>query len=173
LKVLPNVIGIVQAEMSDLKSLPRVVSDIYRLAPDGIDELWNVREVDGRNLTYCETNTSRKIQNAGSTTVRGPLTEIDPIRFHEELGINVVAPVAITQGLLPLLRKRQTKKVVFMVSAMGSSQIASAMVGLTLKDQPKPVTEDYFPLNTYCSEKSALIMQAIIRSIQDMLITQY
>lgn len=64
LKVLPNVIGTVQAEMSDLKSLPRAVSDIYRLAPDGIDELWNVREVDGRNLTSCETNTSRKIQNA-------------------------------------------------------------------------------------------------------------
>lgn len=86
-----------------------------------------------------------KYRMLGSTTVRGPLTEIDPIRFHEELGINAVAPVAITQGLLPLLRKRQTKKVVFMVSAMGSSQIASAMVGLTLKDQPKPVTEDTSP----------------------------
>ena len=41
LKVLQN-FSIVQAEMSDLMSLPRVVADIAALAPDGIDELWNV-----------------------------------------------------------------------------------------------------------------------------------
>jgi NAD(P)-dependent dehydrogenase (short-subunit alcohol dehydrogenase family) len=44
LKALPNV-SVVQAEMSDLKSLPRVVADIAVLAPEGIDELWNVRQV--------------------------------------------------------------------------------------------------------------------------------
>jgi NAD(P)-dependent dehydrogenase (short-subunit alcohol dehydrogenase family) len=42
LKALRNV-SIVQAEMSDLKSLPRVIADIAALAPEGIDELWNVR----------------------------------------------------------------------------------------------------------------------------------
>jgi hypothetical protein len=57
--------------MSDLQSLHHVVSEICRLAPDGIDELWNVREGDEKNLTYFETNTSLEIQNAGSAIVRG------------------------------------------------------------------------------------------------------
>jgi NAD(P)-dependent dehydrogenase (short-subunit alcohol dehydrogenase family) len=43
LRALPNVIGIVKAEMADLPSLPRVAEEIAELAPDGIDELWNVR----------------------------------------------------------------------------------------------------------------------------------
>jgi NAD(P)-dependent dehydrogenase (short-subunit alcohol dehydrogenase family) len=42
LNALPNIVGVVQAEFSDLKSIPRVVADITALAPEGIDELWNV-----------------------------------------------------------------------------------------------------------------------------------
>ncbi|KFY94886.1 hypothetical protein V500_03011, partial [Pseudogymnoascus sp. VKM F-4518 (FW-2643)] len=140
LNALPSLVGVVQAELSDLQSLPRVIADLSALAPEGIDELWN---------------------NAGSASVRGPLTEIDFVKFHEELAINVVAPGALLQGLLPLLQKRDTKKVVFMSSAMGSSTLASSIIGRVLKGEPKPVTEDFFDMNTYCCEKSALTMQAI------------
>lgn len=42
LKALANCIDVVQAEMADISSLPRVAEDIAKLAPDGIDELWNV-----------------------------------------------------------------------------------------------------------------------------------
>lgn len=43
LAALPNILGIVKAEMSDLASFDGVAAEIARLAPDGIDELWNVR----------------------------------------------------------------------------------------------------------------------------------
>jgi NAD(P)-dependent dehydrogenase (short-subunit alcohol dehydrogenase family) len=89
------------------------------------------------------------------------------VKFHEELAVNVVAPGALLQGLLPLLRKRDTKKVVFTSSAMGSSTVASSIIGRVLKGEPKPATEDFFDMNTYCCEKSALTMQAIVRYMRN------
>ena len=90
------------------------------------------------------------------------MSEIDFVKYHEELAINVVAPGAITQGLLPLLRKKRTRKVVFMSSAMGSGQIASSIIGNVLKGLPIPATEDFLRMSAYCSAKSALTMQAIV-----------
>jgi hypothetical protein len=73
------------------------------------------------------------------------------------------------QGLLPLLRKKDTKKVVFMSSAMGSSTITASIIGRVLKGEPKPITEDFFEMNTYCTEKSALTMQALVSGMGNIL----
>ncbi|KAE9366739.1 NAD(P)-binding protein [Stipitochalara longipes BDJ] len=139
LRALRNV-SVVQAEMSDLKSLTRVAAEIAALAPEGIDELWN---------------------NAGANGNAGLVTDIDFVKYHEELAINVVAPGAITQGLLPLLRKKQTRKIVFITSIMGSGQTISSIIGNVLKGLPIPITEDVLGMSSYCSSKSALTMQAI------------
>lgn len=45
LQALPNVLGVVKGDMADLVSLPKVAEDIATLAPEGIDELWNVSEI--------------------------------------------------------------------------------------------------------------------------------
>jgi NAD(P)-dependent dehydrogenase (short-subunit alcohol dehydrogenase family) len=87
---------------------------------------------------------------------------MDFVEYHKQLAINVVAPGAITQGLLPLLRKKQTKKIIFLSSAMGSGQLASSYIGRVLKGLPPPVTEDFLTMNAYSSSKSALTMLAIV-----------
>ncbi len=42
LKAIPNLVGIVKLDLGDLDSLAPAATEIARLAPDGIDELWNV-----------------------------------------------------------------------------------------------------------------------------------
>jgi hypothetical protein len=96
------------------------------------------------------------------------VSDIDFVKYHEELAINVVAPGAITQGLLPLLRKKQTRKIIFISSVMGSGQIASSIIGNVLKGVPIPVTEDFLRMSSYCSSKSALTMQAIVSDIHNL-----
>ncbi|RFU25197.1 hypothetical protein B7463_g11148, partial [Scytalidium lignicola] len=140
LKTFPHILGIVKGKMGDLASLPRVAADIAKLAPEGIDELWN---------------------NAGQLSHRGPLTEVDPVKYREDLEVNVVSPSAFTNYLLPLLRKRQTKKIIFMSSAMGSTIIAEKFIRSRLKGENPPVTEDFLETMPYCVGKSALTMQAL------------
>lgn len=57
-----------------------------------------------------------------------------------------------------------------MSSAMGSSTITASIVGRVLKGEPKPVTEDFFEMNTYCTEKSALTMQALVSRTRNALL---
>jgi len=140
LQRIPNIIGILKGDMGDLASLPQVAEDIAKLAPSGIDELWN---------------------NAGQSNNRAPITDIDPISYHQELAINVVGPSALTKYLLPLLRKRQTKKIIFMTSAMGSTVLAEGFIRKRLKGEDIVVTEDFLELNAYCAGKSALTMEAL------------
>lgn len=90
-----------------------------------------------------------------------PMEKIDPFGFQTELTVNVVAPSELTRHLLPLLRQKLTKKIIFMTSAMGSSTNAARFIGASLKGLNPVVTEDYFIQIPYSTTKSALTMQAI------------
>jgi len=140
LKQVKGLAGIVRAEMSDLDSISRIAEDINKLAPEGIDELWN---------------------NAGQALNHGVLSKIDLKGFAKELAANVVAPSGITRALLPALRKRSTKKVIFLSSIMGSQTFASSFIEDVVAGRPLIESEDVSTEITYCTTKSALTMQAI------------
>lgn len=59
-------------------------------------------------------------QNAGVEKQPAVPAEVSPEGFLEDLKINVVAQTAVIQALLPLLRKKPTKKIIFLSSLMGS-----------------------------------------------------
>jgi NAD(P)-dependent dehydrogenase (short-subunit alcohol dehydrogenase family) len=43
LKSLENVVGVVKADQGNVASYSQIAANIEKLAPEGIDELWNVR----------------------------------------------------------------------------------------------------------------------------------
>ncbi|KAH8799719.1 hypothetical protein F5884DRAFT_863329 [Xylogone sp. PMI_703] len=140
LKSFPNILGVVKGDMGDLASLPRVAEDVAKLAPEGIDELWN---------------------NAGVMISQGPIDTVDPFNYQKELTVNVISPSALTSYLLPLLRKRQTKRVIFMSSGMGSMALAENFVRQTLRGENPPIMENFIELMPYCVGKSGLTMEAL------------
>ncbi len=58
------------------------------------------------------------VNNAG-IAVGGPLEYVPVARLREQLEVNVVAPIAVTQALLPLLRRSPRSRVVFVGSVGG------------------------------------------------------
>jgi NAD(P)-dependent dehydrogenase (short-subunit alcohol dehydrogenase family) len=99
LQALKNV-RVVGMDVASEDSIKAAAEDIKKLAPDGIDELWN---------------------NAARNGVKGPVTdEIDSKEWLAEFQTNVIGQSIVTRLLLPLLRKSQNAKVVFMSSGCGS-----------------------------------------------------
>lgn len=79
----------------------------------------------------------------------------------DALKINVVAQTAVVQALLPLLRKKSTKKIIFMSSLMGSlAAMASAQKALAEgKDWHGPSNKENM---VYSTTKTALTMTALV-----------
>jgi len=140
LKGLANVIGVVKADQADVTSYAQTAADIEKLAPDGIDELWH---------------------NAGQLLNTYHLTELKPAAYVQELTVNVVGPAALTQALLPALRKKDTRRIIFITSAMGSGTYASYFINSTVQGLPTPPTFDFNTNSVYCSTKAALTHQTI------------
>ncbi|KAK9449716.1 uncharacterized protein V1518DRAFT_449702, partial [Limtongia smithiae] len=95
-------VKLVQLEAESEESIASAASEIAKLAPTGIDLLWN---------------------NIGVYNISGSKYAIDDIKLdtlNREITINAVAPILLTTKLLPLLAKRETKKVVFVTSLLGS-----------------------------------------------------
>lgn len=87
-------------DVASEESIKAAAEEIKKLAPDGINELWN---------------------NAARNGVKGPVTEeIDPKEWLAEFQTNVIGQSIVTRLLLPLLRKSQNAKVIFMSSGCGS-----------------------------------------------------
>ncbi|KIW51852.1 hypothetical protein, variant 2 [Exophiala xenobiotica] len=99
LRELKNV-HVVGMDVASEESIKAAAEEIKKLAPDGINELWN---------------------NAARNGVKGPVTEeIDPKEWLAEFQTNVIGQSIVTRLLLPLLRKSQNAKVIFMSSGCGS-----------------------------------------------------
>lgn len=79
----------------------------------------------------------------------------------DALKINVVAQTAVVQALLPLLRKKSTKKIIFMSSLMGSlAAMASGQKALVEgKDWHGPSNKENM---VYSTTKTALTMTALV-----------
>jgi NAD(P)-dependent dehydrogenase (short-subunit alcohol dehydrogenase family) len=121
LQALVNV-HVVAMDITSPKSVEAAAEEVAKLAPEGIDELWN---------------------NAAQLSVTGLVTEaIDTKEWLAEIQTNVIGQSLVTRNLLPLLRKGQGKKLVFISSEAGS---VSTIPG----DDDKVV---------YCSSKAALNM---------------
>ncbi|KIW16725.1 hypothetical protein PV08_03914 [Exophiala spinifera] len=99
LRGLKNV-HIVGMDISSEGSITSALEEVKKLAPNGIDELWN---------------------NAARNAVKGPITEeIDTKEWLAEFQTNVIGQSIVTRLALPLLRKGQNAKVIFMSSGCGS-----------------------------------------------------
>eukprot|EP00891_Asterochloris_glomerata_P004456 jgi/Astpho2/4456/Aster-00066 len=77
--------------------------------------------------------------------------EMDPAECLKVLDVNVVGPLRVTQKLLPLLLKRDTRKVVNISSLLGSIS--------THKKQAHPMSSKYVAYN---ASKAALNMQTVV-----------
>ncbi|KAK9451689.1 uncharacterized protein V1518DRAFT_368830, partial [Limtongia smithiae] len=108
LKTMPNV-TVVQLEAESESSILKAASEIANLAPTGIDALWN--NIGVSNISKA----SYSMENIGL----GDLTR--------EITINAVAPIVFTTRLLPLLEKRDTRKIVFITSLAGSMTSLAGM----------------------------------------------
>lgn len=105
LRELKNV-HIVGMDVASEGSIKSALEEIKKHAPNGIDELWN---------------------NAGRNGVKGPITEeIDTKEWLAEFQTNVVGPSIVTRLALPLLRKAQNAKVIFVSSSVNAGSCAIA-----------------------------------------------
>lgn len=87
-------------DVSSLASVEAAVDEVAKFAPEGVDELWN---------------------NAAQLSCRGYVTEpINVQQWLSEMQTNVIGQTLVTRCMLPLLRKGQGKKVVFISSKAGS-----------------------------------------------------
>ncbi|KAK9328434.1 hypothetical protein V1520DRAFT_364487 [Lipomyces starkeyi] len=130
---LPNV-TLVELDADDLATIDPAVAEIEKIAPDGIDELWN-------NLAVYKLG-----QNASS------VRKVVPDDIQKVLQVNVIAPAYFTSKLLPLLEKRTTKKIVFVSSAAASFEFTKSFSEVLAQlDAPF----------VYGASKSALNMAAL------------
>ena len=116
-------VSVVSMDVASKSSVSEAATKIAELAPDGIDELWN---------------------NAARHDAKFVVTadEIDDEGWVDELRTNVVGQTLATRALLPLLRKGQSKKIIFISSDAASlGQIAGDNTACS-----------------YCSTKAALNM---------------
>lgn len=90
----------VHMDLEKYDTIAAAVKKIEELAPDGIDELWN---------------------NAGFIDRKGHLfdTEVDPNVLMREMSINIVAPIYFTSLIMPLLDKKDTRRIFFLGSRIG------------------------------------------------------
>ncbi|KAK9319783.1 hypothetical protein V1517DRAFT_27765 [Lipomyces orientalis] len=130
---LPNV-TLVELDADNLATIDTAAADIEKIAPEGIDELWN-------NLA---------VYNLGEneTSVR----KIVPADAQKVLQINFTAPVYLSSKLLPLLEKRATKKIVFVSSVAGSADFTKSYAELLAQFGAPYI---------YGASKSALNMAAL------------
>ncbi|KAJ8097699.1 hypothetical protein POJ06DRAFT_283104 [Lipomyces tetrasporus] len=124
-------VRIVELEAESQASLDAAAAEIALIAPTGIDELWN-------NVGVYNVNNSPI-----------SMTTVGYEGYQRDLTVNVVAPIYFTSKLLPLLEKRDTKKVVFISSIAGSLSASIQMESI--------LSELEIPYN-YASTKTALNM---------------
>ncbi len=98
LKKLKNV-HIIALDVASKDSVAKGIQEISKLAPDGIDELWN---------------------NAGVNSNKGAPMDVDCESFLEQININGVGCSRVTQQAIKLLEKKKARRVIFVSSDMGT-----------------------------------------------------
>ncbi|KAK9469763.1 hypothetical protein V1512DRAFT_273601 [Lipomyces arxii] len=102
-------VELVELDIGSESSIDAASEAIAALAPTGVDEVWN---------------------NAGVNNVAKVDPSISTVSYkalQRELEINSIGPVYFTSKLIPLLEKRDTKKILFITSMAGSLTIMSGM----------------------------------------------
>ncbi|KAF8885511.1 hypothetical protein BD779DRAFT_1533544 [Infundibulicybe gibba] len=118
-------LAIVQFDITDYESIKRGAAEATALCPNGLDYL---------------------INNAGvNYQAEATFENMDVELFAKEMRNNTVVPVQIGNAFLPLIRKSQAKKLVFVSSELGSLELGGHLPGLA---------------NAYSVSKAALNMLA-------------
>jgi len=116
---------VVQIDVTEVASIQKAVEELTTLLPNGLDYLVNNAGIHPQPLTSFQ--------------------DLDLKLFEEEVLFNTVVPVQVTRPLIPLIRKSQKKKVVFITSVLGSIELGFNTPGLS---------------NSYSTAKAALNMLA-------------
>ncbi|KAK9350469.1 hypothetical protein V1523DRAFT_429016 [Lipomyces doorenjongii] len=132
---LPNV-TLVELDADDIATVDSAVAEIEEIAPEGIDELWNLMEE------------SRNVQHWSEDGLSPHILAPDMQRIFL---VNVTTPTYLASKLLPQLEKRKTKKIVFVSSCNASFDYSKSSAGHLTKAEAPFI---------YGASKSALNMSA-------------
>lgn len=155
LRELKNV-HVVGMDVSSEGSIKSAMEEVKKLAPNGIDELWN---------------------NAARNAVKGPITEkIDTGEWLAEFQTNVIGQSIVTRLALPLLQKGQNAKVIFVScfinrgpsAVVTSTRVLCPLLTVQMSSGCGSVTERAGDdtLVVYSASKAALDMTVKVRNIR-------
>ncbi|KAF9009550.1 hypothetical protein BDQ17DRAFT_1235454 [Cyathus striatus] len=117
-------LAVIKLDVTSDASVAEAVKEVEVLLPNGLDYLVSNAGIHPQPIT--------------------PFSEIDLVKFAEEVTFNAVVPVRVARPLLPLIQKSEKKKIIIVSSALGSIELGSTTFpGLS---------------NTYSISKAALNM---------------
>ncbi|KAF8193700.1 hypothetical protein BJ912DRAFT_960133 [Pholiota molesta] len=108
-KTHPNTLKVVELDITSQESVDRAVEAVTPLLPNGLDYLVN---------------------NAGKNPQ--PTTAFEDLNldeFADEMTFSTVAPLRVSRAFLPLIKKSELKRIIFISSVLASSHITSLMAG--------------------------------------------
>ncbi|KAF8958901.1 hypothetical protein BDZ97DRAFT_1667971 [Flammula alnicola] len=105
----PKNIKVVALDVTSQESVDKAVETVTPLLPNGLDYLVN---------------------NAGKNPQPNTRFEdLDLDEFAEEISFSTVAPLRVSRAFLPLIKKSELKRIIFISSVLASSQITFLMAG--------------------------------------------
>ncbi|KDR79276.1 hypothetical protein GALMADRAFT_243198 [Galerina marginata CBS 339.88] len=104
----PKHVFVLDLDVNSDASVAKAVETVTPILPNGLDYLVNNAGYNPQPLTKFE--------------------DLDLDQFAAEMTFNTVVPVRVTRAFLPLVKKSELKRIIFMSSVVASSQITYMMV---------------------------------------------
>ncbi|KAF8196527.1 hypothetical protein BJ912DRAFT_900306 [Pholiota molesta] len=105
----PNNLKLLELDISSQESVDRAVEAATPLLPNGLDYLVNNAGKNPQPTTSFE--------------------ELNLDEFADEMRFSTVAPLRVSRAFLPLIKKSELKRIVFISSVLASSHITFLMAG--------------------------------------------
>ncbi|PPQ95079.1 hypothetical protein CVT25_002602 [Psilocybe cyanescens] len=104
----PKALKVIELDVESPSSIEKAVAEVTPLLPNGLDYL---------------------INNAGKNPQpSAKFEDLDLDLFADEVTFNTVVPLRVSRAFLPLVKKSEAKKLIFVSSVLASSHITSLMV---------------------------------------------
>jgi len=105
----PKSLKVIQLDITSQDSVDKAVAAATPLLPNGLDYLVNNAGQNPQSQTTFE--------------------DLDLDLFAEDLSFGVVGPLRVSRAFLPLIKKSELKRIVFISSVLASSQVSYVMAG--------------------------------------------
>ncbi|KAF8182633.1 hypothetical protein BJ912DRAFT_977346 [Pholiota molesta] len=105
----PEHLKLVELDISSQESVDKAVETVTPLLPNGLDYLVNNAGKNPQPTTSFE--------------------ELDLDDFADEITFSTVAPLRVSRAFLPLIKKSELKRIIFISSVLASSHITFLMAG--------------------------------------------